>query len=130
MTTLNELAEMKRAFEEKMKVDGKAVISSEMRGLFEKFPTISRVGFPCYAPHFNDGDACVWSMHEPRVEFTDEVGLNYLGDYEGFEEETQAIGDLYDRFTAVEDIFEILCDDGIVLFLRDGSVAIEEYRHD
>lgn len=46
--------------------EGKAAIASAFKEVFDAHPELEWVYWDQYAPHFNDGDACVFSVHEFR----------------------------------------------------------------
>jgi len=43
------------------KIDASALFDAFLLEWFTKYPAIKSVEFPCYAPDFSDGDACIYS---------------------------------------------------------------------
>jgi hypothetical protein len=83
---MKQLTALKTTLEEKLKEvqnQGKQAISEAFVEFFEKCPDVEAVRWSQYAPYFNDGDACEFSVHELEVrlkdeeDFADQWSLNY-----------------------------------------------------
>jgi hypothetical protein len=60
------LAEIK-AINERAKSSGKDLLGKAFTTFFERCPEVYSVLWAQYAPYFNDGDPCVFHVHEPEV---------------------------------------------------------------
>lgn len=49
-----------------------AVISSKFQEVFERHPEVKAIVWTQYAPYFNDGDPCEFSVHELNFKLTEE----------------------------------------------------------
>jgi hypothetical protein len=49
---------------EKMRREGKELLKQEFDKLFKANPRLTAVAWTQYAPYFNDGDPCTFSVHE------------------------------------------------------------------
>lgn len=121
--------------------------------LFEPFlkrhkGKIEKIGWTQYTPYFNDGDACVFSVHQPGYKI---VGDN-MDEDDGYDEEYYIECDMYyiktkhpelaedvsefeETFFILEDVLESAFGDGVKVeaFLNgDDSIEFEaeEYHHD
>jgi hypothetical protein len=78
----NEFAEQKQKFTEKMKSAFKEYTAE----FFKANPSIKCVVWGQYTPYFNDGEECIFSVHEPH--FSNATGeeidnVTFYGGYEG-----------------------------------------------
>jgi hypothetical protein len=71
--TLEELNELKRQYQEK----AQAAIKAEFRTFFEQYPDITSVVWTQYTPYFNDGDECIFGMHEMEFKNDGETSYSY-----------------------------------------------------
>jgi hypothetical protein len=62
MTTLSDLIAKQDQLRLEMVQHGKAAVTEELAGFFAKYPDM-RIGWCQYTPYFNDGEACVFSLH-------------------------------------------------------------------
>lgn len=58
---VNQLNEAKRAMQE----HGEAALKTAFKEFFDACPAVKEVAWTQYAPYFNDGDACEFTVHEP-----------------------------------------------------------------
>lgn len=63
---IEELAELQKAYREAVESKGQAVLDYLFKDLFDSAPSVEGVVWEQYTPYFNDGDACVFSIGEPR----------------------------------------------------------------
>lgn len=66
LQALSKLKEATKAFEA-AKATAKDALVEAIKEVFQKHPEIASIGWCQYAPHFNDGDPCVFRVHEPAV---------------------------------------------------------------
>lgn len=53
-----------RKLQEEMQTNAVAVLSSKFKDAFDKHPELEAVVWAQYAPYFNDGEPCVFNVHE------------------------------------------------------------------
>lgn len=61
------IKELKKIVEDakaKMRKDGRELLKEEFDKLFEANPRLTAVAWTQYAPYFNDGDPCTFSVHD------------------------------------------------------------------
>lgn len=57
-----------RELRELIEKSGKEAIQEILESFLAENPTVKRLRWTQYAPYFNDGDPCTFSVHEPEVE--------------------------------------------------------------
>jgi hypothetical protein len=65
--TLTCLLEEIKAINERAKASGRDLLGQAFASFFERCPEAYAVVWTQYAPYFNDGDPCVFSVHEAEV---------------------------------------------------------------
>lgn len=138
------LAAAKAAFSASMQSNMKGVFSDFMA----KYPFVEKIVWKQYAPYFNDGEPCVFSVHDAEVFL---VGGDYDEDYpegetdwslrrmigsitENGDEITQ---EFYNDFKAISQLLQsdddtmrdIFGSDSKVTVTR-GGIDVDEYEHD
>lgn len=63
----------------KFRSEGMDALKAALREFFTRFPAVRAIRWQQYTPYWNDGDACTFSVHTPRVRLDDE---STEGDYE------------------------------------------------
>lgn len=111
------------------------VIAEFFMAFFEANPTVKAVKWTQYTPHFNDGDACTFSVHEPEFAVTDEElkepSEEWQSSWSVEGEQKKSLTEFESDFYALEDVFQLAFGDGFrVIVARDGGVEAEEYDHD
>jgi hypothetical protein len=123
---------------------GKELILEGFKAFFEAHPNVDAVRWTQYAPSFNDGDPCVFSVHDPEVRYvTDAEGSSKPDqdeDDEDDEDEDDEDEDGFDPYPEIESpildkiwalpasFFETVFGDGSqVTITRDLFVEVEEY---
>lgn len=69
---INEIEAARQRYRTLIRENGKSLIKVATEGVFETFPGLRSIQWAQYTPYFNDGDACTFSVHECRVQFTEE----------------------------------------------------------
>lgn len=130
------------AAKEQVKVAGKTAVASLFKAFFEEYPQVKAVGWKQYTPHFNDGDPCTFSVHEPYLTTKDgdfsEVSSFYEDDDEsgyGFKDEYSLKGPLKTALGRIgasmdSDIFESAFGDHVLVIATPAGFHVNEYNHD
>lgn len=64
---LDDLKKAKDEFQKAMQTEGKTAIKAAMDDLFAAFPQVAAIRWTQYTDYFNDGDPCVFHVHDPSV---------------------------------------------------------------
>jgi hypothetical protein len=142
---IDEFIEKKKALQKEMEKKGMEL----MKELFEDFwkanPECKLLIWTQYAPHFNDGDACIFSVYDfyawkkTKAEL-DEQGIsdwedvpegeddNYIYEPTGAAE--KAYRALTSKVVDLEDLFQQTFGDGYKVFASPEGFETEEYSHD
>lgn len=129
--------------------DAQGALAKEFKAFFTKYPNIDAIRWEQYTPSFNDGDPCEFSRHEfsARVVMKDkksEVGTAELiaadetdddGFYEGYEIDGktplgEAISELEDECSSVEEVFKEAFGDGVQVVATRKGFKVEDHYHD
>lgn len=115
----------------------KEILPAAVKDFIERHPEVYGLGWVQYAPHWNDGDACEFSAHEPHV-WLSEDSLDDNGFHEGDEYDFKKGSDIAKDFERIESLIaeiedhyleDIYGDSVSVLFTKDG-LTVRKYRHD
>lgn len=87
-TTLDDLEQLTKEYEKKMREEGEVALKNFFMDTFDKAEDLIAIGFVGYVPSFNDGDPCVFGLGEIafQVEGIDEEDADAMG-FEEVEEE-------------------------------------------
>lgn len=137
MTSLQDLIELKKQFEDQARSAGKEAIKLELKIFFDQNPSVLGVRWAQYTPYFMDGDPCEFSVHEPciRLENTGpeegEQEDGYLGTYDLKNKELKtALNNLYKNLSDAEDVLLFAFGDHAeITVTRDGLVEVDGYEH-
>jgi hypothetical protein len=136
-----------------LKEHGKEMLRELFAELFAAAPAIKAVRWTQYTPYFNDGDACVFRIHDPEYSTVDPDGDGETGedsdendndedaDEDGFftswdnayEKHKEALEPFETKFGNAESILESLGDHSqITVTCRNGEIVIDvdDYEHD
>lgn len=163
MGNLTEFAErmkaVKKEMEEVAKTEGKAMVKSALKDIFDKFPEIKAIRWTQYTPYFNDGDACTFSVNEVELTFTENCDADADEDderedwkdswslksavepYKGtstlspedkklYEAVLEEINTLSSNLSAITDAMEIAFGDHVQVTATPKGLTIDEYEHD
>lgn len=78
MGNVQEIAEKWAQSKKQMTEELRREFEPELMQFFIDNPTLAEVRWPQYAPYFNDGDECIFSVHEPTITFADGSEFEYL----------------------------------------------------
>lgn len=140
--TLDELKASKEQYLKTIKESGQEMLKKEFQDFFTANPTIEAVGWTQYTPYFNDGDACVFSIHcvYARVKGQSEIPLadtNMSEETEGWTssyglegDAKEAVKKLEAKMESCQDVFEIIFGDGVEVIATSEKFIINDYAHD
>jgi len=142
----SKLAKLVETFNAQKKVlqdQAKSLFLEASKELFDEFPELVSFGWEQYAPYFNDGDPCVFSVHAdyPTINGYDTRRDRFVDNDE--QEETEPTAAMESLFKKVKtpiaklintlpyDIMqEVFGDDLRVTITREGKVIDGETNHD
>lgn len=135
MEKLNQLIEQLHEARSAFRAQGEAALKEGFREFFAANPEVTAFAWTQYAPYFNDGEPCEFSVNDI---FSTTMSL----DDEEFDASELATGGYYGEETPAaiefarnlhripEDLFrDIFGDDALVLVTRDG-IKTEDHAHD
>lgn len=120
---------------------GKELILEGFKAFFEAHPNVDAVRWTQYAPSFNDGDPCVFTVHDPEVRYVKnaEESSEPVRDEDEDDDDDDDDGD-FDEYPEIDSptldkiwalpasFFETVFGEGSkVTITRDLAVAVEEY---
>lgn len=133
---LQQLREKYDAARKELETQGKSAFMAVVAELFVAEPLLQSFSWTQYAPYFNDGDPCTFSVH----------GVNKINGYDRWadEEEETEVEHLEDcdhkrLEQKAEEIVNALPDDIMqnifgsdaqVTVFKNGKIEIDEYSHD
>lgn len=130
---LDELKKLKEDFQKK----ARKVFDEEFAGLVKNIPGVKGVMWQQYAPYFNDGEACEFSVHEPVLILeTSEEDASYWDLYEQdlTKEQEEAFDSVYEiiQSSEMEDVLkDMFGDDCTVTYdVKTGEFTSEYQEHD
>lgn len=141
--TIQTLTEEMNRIRATMLKQGKKLLSEHIKEQFAALPAeVTAIRWSQYAPGFNDGEPCVFGVHDCYFKigetggdagdgFETTWGIGYEGDAarkklaKACEKVDKALGKVPDE------IYEAAFGDGYqITVTRDGDVEVEEYSHD
>lgn len=149
---IKRVIEKTQELDKEVKKVGKKSIKDLFKAIFKKYPEVTALQWTQFTPHFNDGDACVFTVHEIRAQFKEGVVIS-KGDPESehSKEDTisdgedsvytyefsdthpeiaAAIDEIYEVFQSVEGTLRAVFGDGVEVTVTPKEVEVEEYDHD
>jgi hypothetical protein len=140
MNALQELVDMKEAYQKELMAKGEAAITSTFKELFENNEKLESIEIRGYVPYFNDGDACVFGMGYPTVTYNGEehdgaYSVKYDLEKGKITSEdaakATAVFDKLEEMEQLEDAFQQIFGDHFIITATKDGVEVEEYRdHD
>jgi hypothetical protein len=138
-----ELAKAREEYQAKIGAAGESAVQEAAQTVFEAHPEIQRIQWTQYTPYFNDGEPCVFNVHD--VEFygagetsklVDEDDDNYGDEIqvaEGWGDDRKVLLKVASEFSKLvddnQDLMEIL-GEGKVVIERGKKLRVEDYDHD
>lgn len=120
----------KAELDAKIQAEGGKAVSAFLKEYFDKRPDVYGIKWTQYTPHFNDGDACVFSLHsiytfktQEAFESDDDLYDN-AGAEECYGEEPET------SLTQVEELLQASFGDHAQVSVTREKIDVEEYQHD
>lgn len=83
--TLKDLMKEKDAIDREMRTRGEKLVKEEIERFFTDNPKLQGIVWQQYAPSFNDGDPCYFSVHDFYATCGgDDVDMDEVSEYEGW----------------------------------------------
>jgi len=108
--------------------------------VFAKFPKLVSFSWHQYTPHFNDGDACIFSVYTDYGEMEWNDGEEIVQferpglycDSSNYTEDQLAVSDAVHRFLELfsTDAYEDMFGDHVAVTVKRDGIEISEYDHD
>lgn len=98
---LAKLTEQAEEFKAKMRREGEEVMKESFAAFFAAYPNVKAVAWTQYAPYFNDGEPCTFSVNDPSLI------MRTKGD------EAKLTGEQCDNPDEEIDIEDVDCDTGV-----------------
>lgn len=103
------------------------LVGDAFRELLEKHPVVQKIMWTQYTPYFNDGDECVFSVHEPEI--------NDLCSWQIGESESQALKTAADEAEKLinmlpEDLLQDVFGDHVQVTVTRDGITVDGYNHD
>lgn len=124
---LQELRQRMATLKKEMVEESRTAFDDAARDLFAKYPDMDRFSWRQYTPYFNDGDECVFQVHE-------EADINGKNRYD--EDINPKLGpaykDIADLLNAMdsESMQLVFGDHSEITMSRDGNIKTGDYQHD
>lgn len=122
MSKLEELKKLKEAYKAALKDTAKDILKERVQEWFKQRPEAQFICWRQYTPYFNDGDPCVFSVHD----------LYWTSVAEPDEDEYQEKDWRYAKegLDLDDDILEVLGDGVRIIVGRDLTMTVEDVDHD
>lgn len=145
MNKFEELNVKLEEFQKKFTKEGSELFQKIAKEMFETYPEVKSFSWTQYTPYFNDGEECVFRIHEVDQingfgEYDDEENEseeNIFTKYSWREEESDArayeiVNSLREFiYSAPKDILRAIYGDHCrVTLYSDGTFEVDEYDHD
>lgn len=140
--SVEEIVKAKHEYEQKVKTLGRGTIKNTLDEFFNNHPEIEALRWRQYTPHFNDGEACMFSVGLIYVRPVGTDEDDNSGDYgDGFKEQydfdekkhKSLIEDMKkvdNIFTALEEALLVCFEDHVIVTAYRNKIETEEYEHD
>jgi hypothetical protein len=148
MSKLVELITEFEAFQKEFKEKAQKAFNEAVQQFFQDNPEVRMIHWVQYSPYFNDGDECVFSVHEVRCTNGTPDDMDYMGvdmelsqeaeqegkwvypEWRGPERDIKGFDELASFINSQEDMMhEMFGNHAQVIITRDG-ISVEEYSHD
>lgn len=129
---IQDFLDKKKELDEQIKRIGKVSVGKLFTDFFTANPEVEAIRWTQYAPAFNDGDPCVFSIHEPMVRLSGEEDFKDSWDIrDSHKTVVDSLNVLYGTLQELEQVFQtIFGDDSEVTIDRAGNVEQDYCEHD
>jgi len=140
---LDKLNKQKKELDEALQKTARDAYVEVFNEFFEKYPQVEKISWTQATPYFNDGDPCVFSVHECCIN-----GINSYGDGDYQEEDEEVEEAFAEKSKEEQDEHEKICnefdkiiyeneqaaeiafgDHSRIVVTRD-NIEVDEYYHD
>jgi hypothetical protein len=126
-----------RALKEEMSTRFQGELKTAFKTVFEKHPNVRCLTWTQYTPYFNDGDPCVFSVHDLEVydetiEEDEDEGYTE-GVYVGWGEGSARYPDIAEMARCLGNADDLLLEmfgDHCRITVTPDGISVEEYDHD
>lgn len=135
MTRFDELNEELRNIKNQYRWEMHTLFKKEAEKLLKEYPKVPNFGWTQYAPYFNDGEPCYFSVHADDI-YIDGMCIEYEHS-EAFEDYFDSEKE-FDEFCVKamnlvnevdEDTMESMFGHGLVVVHRNGQITTEDCDH-
>ena len=136
MSKLNEYLDAREKLDEMIEKDAKEIVNEAFSVFFRNAPDVDVVQWTQYAPYFNDGEACVFSVHDFNFhtgEPLTEEEVEEIDSYPEWDDVPKRNDDAIEELTSlnIDDLLQsVFGDDCMVVATRDGEFKVSDVSHD
>jgi len=149
---MKKIIDLRRQLDEQIRKSGGEVFVEHFKPFFDKYPEVDGITWTQYTPYFNDGEPCVFDVHEtvivseqiacgnhPEISEEDFYKDDYQHEYAvsiRYKATSKAMEDMDNdlhKFTngIPSDIYLSVFGDHVKVFIsRHGGVIVDEHEHD
>ena len=124
-----------RLMKEEMSKQFQNELKSIFKEVFETYPNVKKMAWTQYTPYFDDGETCIFSVHEiyvcdetcdPEDNLYDWLDIS-LGDDKN---KYPMITEINNMLSQSEDILLLLFGDHVKITVSPKGIDVEEYEHE
>jgi len=147
MTTLTNLAKKQEDIRNQVKLLAQESVKPALKEAFEELkkstPNLTAIRWQQFTPHFNDGEACEFSVYSPDFQFGVDEDFDGFSTWEGYFDKvtgldkrgfTKAQAEVFVEFSKnlsnIEEMLHVAFDDHAQVTVTADSIEVEEYEHD
>jgi len=132
MNKFKEIKKLQKELKDKILAIGKDGIRDFFGPVFDANPKLEKIRWRQYTPYFNDGDPCIFRVHEATVRLNGMA--EDAGDYEnGFEDSYHFLDGEFDwnfQLPDEEILEQIFGDHTTITVFRNGTIEQDDCEHD
>jgi hypothetical protein len=135
---INEFESRVNTLKQNMLNDFKSVINDVFSEVFNAHPEIEKIAWTQYTPYFNDGESCIFNVHDVyflRTDDTQELKESHIYEWHsaGWGDDVKnfpALKKLNALITSSEDILLMMFGDHCQITVTRDGIDVEEHEHD